>query len=535
MAGATYAATLEAFIDFLTVYVHTLLYLRRLYPRRSFVHARFHNTSVYQSRHPLVCDWISDAIDAVRNELFQSAVSRIGVVVFSYGHGSNNGSGGGGSGSTGSGKGTGDVQIMERFMIDVSMFPVVNEDSLKTILEWGPRPRPLSQASSRDEDETGADYDDETGEEYDDETGEEYDETGEEEEEEDEEEDKDMEEPQDIEESEAEKEPQIEGNARVQKRSFFEDESEVEKNAQVQRRGYLEDEEARIEKEADIQAEADIQEAAEHMEEVEYDEDEMDVEDGVEEEAGIQAEPETLEAAEHTEEGEYKEVEHEEARNNEGAEAEWEDIGEWVAEGDSGAPGDWADSDSDAQAEAYYQRARAEVALNRERSTESPEAPAYELGVETDLSEQMRAALIALTHACARLKPLPSKCSFSIAMELKNEADADPPARHPQPWVPVQPSLQKMGRVGVHNAGDDGAVEESNESGDKMKTGEDLGGVKFTPIRTVETGTFRFETWVEEGRAKSGRPSGQTKAKPKVSFAKKVSFSTGVEEIPTKS
>jgi mitotic spindle assembly checkpoint protein MAD2B len=56
MAGAIYIETLNAFKNFLTAYIHTLLYLRSLYPRTLFVHSRFHNASAYQLRHPLVCD-----------------------------------------------------------------------------------------------------------------------------------------------------------------------------------------------------------------------------------------------------------------------------------------------------------------------------------------------------------------------------------------------------------------------------------------------------------------------------------------------
>ncbi|KAF2631971.1 DNA-binding protein [Macroventuria anomochaeta] len=304
MAGATYTDTLNAFTNFLTAYIHTLLYLRTLYPRTSFVHSRFHNASAYQSRHPLVCDWIRDAIDAVRNELFEGTVSRIGIVIFSHGNGSMNGSGVAGSG-------TGNVQIMERFMIDVSAFPVVDKD---------------------------------------------------------------------------------------------------DRNAEDER---------------------------------EYGD--------VEEHQGGEDDP------------------------------------------------------------------------DRSRS-ESNEPSAFDIGVDTNLAEQMRAALISLTTRCAQLSPLPEKCSFNISMELKDEADVDPPVAHPQAWIPVQPSLQKTGRwndkrAKVEDEGEDGSMPETKTPEDKRRKGEDLGGVRVTPIRTVETGTFRFETWVEEGRAKFGGFGGKVKGKPKASFS----------------
>lgn len=319
--GATYTETFDAFTNFLTAYVHTLLYLRTLYPRTSFVHSRFHNTSAYQSRHPLVCEWIRDAIDAVRSELLAGTVSRIAIVIFSYGSGSKNSSGeSGGSTSTG----TGDVKILERFMLDVSAFPVVDKDDRNAVLEWMSS-RPSSRTSSRP------------------------------------------------------------------------------------------------------------------------------------------ASPSSHEA----------EDEHE----------------------------------------------RGDRTPRRNRS-ESREPPPFDIGVDTDLSEQMRAALISLTTRCAQLSPLPEKCSFNISMELKDEADVDPPLGHPQAWIPVQPSLQKTGRrndkrARVEDESEGGSTQESKEQ-DKRNMGEDLGGVRITPIRTVEAGTFRFETWVEEGRAKF---EDAEKGKAKLSFS----------------
>ncbi|KAG9202891.1 hypothetical protein G6514_003914 [Epicoccum nigrum] len=327
MAGATYVETLDAFTNFLTAYVHTLLYLRSLYPRTSFVHSRFHNTSAYQSRHPLVCEWIRDAIDAVRYELLEGTVSRIGIVIFSYGSGSKDG-----NRKNRQSDGTGDIQIMERFMIDVSAFPVVDKEDRNAVLEWASRPS--SQASLLS------------------------------------------------------------------------------------------------------------------------------------------------------------------------------DLEEDVAEGNKAGGRDGTPS--------------------YERGNDNSEAPTFDLGVDTNLAEQMRAALISLTTRCAQLKPLPEKCSFNIAMELKDEADVDPPIRHPQAWIPVQPSLQKTGRKPIRHA----AVEDEDEEGLTQES-KDLGGIRFTPIRTVEAGTFRFETWVEEGRAKLRETEEQGKGKsaassdiPKINLEKsKLSFS----------
>ncbi|KAF2735469.1 DNA-binding protein [Polyplosphaeria fusca] len=273
----TYLDHLSHFASFLTAYVHTILYLRTLYPRTSFATSRFHNTPVHQSRHPLVCEWISDAVAAVRDELLKGTVARLAIVIFCYGGVEKESSG--------------CVRILERFMLDVGAFPVVDKGERNMEIEW--------EGSERDE-----------------------------------------------------------GEAEV-----------------------------------------------------------------------------VVDAEE--------------------------------------------DSEEDAGADTKHK--------GKERAPDEH--------VDVDMSEQFRAAFVMLTTRCSQLKPLPKNCSFNISIELKDEADVDPPVGHPQPWVPVQPSLQKTKRNGAEP--EDKGVKEG-----KSKEGQDLGGVKVTPIRSVEAGVFRFETWVEEGKAK---------------------------------
>lgn len=128
---------------------------------------------------------------------------------------------------------------------------------------------------------------------------------------------------------------------------------------------------------------------------------------------------------------------------------------------------------------------------------------ALDADVDVNLSEQFRAALLSLTTRTAQLSSLPPHCSFNISMELKDQGDVDPPIEHPQAWIPVQPSLQKTGRKAAsRNEGDN--VDEGIVACTKgsHEEGRDLGGSKVTPIRSVEVGVFKFETWVEEGKAK---------------------------------
>jgi mitotic spindle assembly checkpoint protein MAD2B len=104
-----------------------------------------------------------------------------------------------------------------------------------------------------------------------------------------------------------------------------------------------------------------------------------------------------------------------------------------------------------------------------------------------DLEEQFRAVMAKLTVCDTMLKPIPSGCTFTVAIELKEMVDA--PIGHPQPWIPVQPSLQR--EVPRYGSEDSAA-----------RSGSDLGGVATTPIRSVEAGEMMFEMWIEEGVTK---------------------------------
>jgi mitotic spindle assembly checkpoint protein MAD2B len=105
-----------------------------------------------------------------------------------------------------------------------------------------------------------------------------------------------------------------------------------------------------------------------------------------------------------------------------------------------------------------------------------------------NLAEQFRGALTELAFLPRRLTPLPAGCTFNLAVELRD--NAGPPLEHPQPWVPVTPSLQRDGPGVDDKAGSGGA---------------DLGGVLTTPVRAVESGEMAFEMWVEETRGKMER------------------------------
>ncbi|KAI0913677.1 HORMA domain-containing protein [Ustulina deusta] len=110
----------------------------------------------------------------------------------------------------------------------------------------------------------------------------------------------------------------------------------------------------------------------------------------------------------------------------------------------------------------------------------------------TNVDEQLRAAVRRLAYASEKMAPLPEACTFTVAVELRDEAEA--PIGHPQPWVPTQPNLQTAPK-------------------DQRTPGEDVGGAKTTALRAVEAGPLFFECWVEEGKAKLELPSTMSSSK----------------------
>lgn len=74
---------LTSFNSFLTVAIHNILYYRNIYPPATFLSTKAYNLPVHQNRHPKVCAWIRDAVDAVAVQLTSGHVSRITVVIHS--------------------------------------------------------------------------------------------------------------------------------------------------------------------------------------------------------------------------------------------------------------------------------------------------------------------------------------------------------------------------------------------------------------------------------------------------------------------
>ncbi len=104
------------------------------------------------------------------------------------------------------------------------------------------------------------------------------------------------------------------------------------------------------------------------------------------------------------------------------------------------------------------------------------------------------------------MKPLPDECSFTLAIELRDEEEVEVPIEREGRWIVAEPGLQRgdgdveMGLGGGGDGGDMGGG--GGGGGGGRKRGRDLGGVRTTPVRSLEAGAFRMEVWVEEGRGK---------------------------------
>ncbi|QUC22535.1 uncharacterized protein UV8b_06776 [Ustilaginoidea virens] len=96
-----------------------------------------------------------------------------------------------------------------------------------------------------------------------------------------------------------------------------------------------------------------------------------------------------------------------------------------------------------------------------------------------DVHEALRGALSRLSDACKRRPCLPEGCTFTLGVELRDQAL--PPTHHPQLWIPSQPSLQAP-------------------SGNRPEPGRAQGAKSVMPVRSVQAGPLFFECWVEHSK-----------------------------------
>ena len=73
---------ISAFTDFMIVAIHSILYYRDIYAKRTFLWARMYNLKVPQSRHLGLCQHIVEIVSAAENELLDEKTERLIVLIY---------------------------------------------------------------------------------------------------------------------------------------------------------------------------------------------------------------------------------------------------------------------------------------------------------------------------------------------------------------------------------------------------------------------------------------------------------------------
>ncbi|OAX43048.1 DNA-binding protein [Rhizopogon vinicolor AM-OR11-026] len=77
----TWNQTVKGITEFIEVAIHTILYVRQIYPADLFVRRKKYDTPVFQSRHPALNEYISGTVKAVADELVLGNVDKVVVVI----------------------------------------------------------------------------------------------------------------------------------------------------------------------------------------------------------------------------------------------------------------------------------------------------------------------------------------------------------------------------------------------------------------------------------------------------------------------
>ncbi|KIK70737.1 hypothetical protein GYMLUDRAFT_32786 [Collybiopsis luxurians FD-317 M1] len=77
----TFNQTVRGITEFIEVAIHTILYVRQVYPAELFIRRKKYDTPVFQSRHPTLNTYISDAVKAVGEEMIKGNLDKVVVVI----------------------------------------------------------------------------------------------------------------------------------------------------------------------------------------------------------------------------------------------------------------------------------------------------------------------------------------------------------------------------------------------------------------------------------------------------------------------
>ncbi|KAI5806723.1 DNA-binding protein [Peziza echinospora] len=129
--ASTLAGIVASFADFLTVAVHTVLYERGVYSPDLFLSTRIYNHHVRQARHPRLCRWIQDAVEACTEQIAEGTVSKVCIVIL----------------------GPVDHAVLERYVFDVSSFPTVPPAEHHTPFQAPGNPAAVASTTAADMEE----------------------------------------------------------------------------------------------------------------------------------------------------------------------------------------------------------------------------------------------------------------------------------------------------------------------------------------------------------------------------------------------
>ncbi|KAI9646824.1 hypothetical protein NHQ30_004823 [Ciborinia camelliae] len=107
-------------LNFLTLSIHTILHARGLYPASTFLLTRAFNFPVPQNRHPVLCAYINSCVSALTPHLQSGSLSSVSIVIYS---------------SSTSTSPNPEIQILERYMFDISRFPRIPPQETLTTFE----------------------------------------------------------------------------------------------------------------------------------------------------------------------------------------------------------------------------------------------------------------------------------------------------------------------------------------------------------------------------------------------------------------
>ncbi|KAJ7070844.1 spindle checkpoint protein [Mycena amicta] len=80
-APLTYNQTVRGITEFIEVAIHTILYVRQIYPADLFIRRKKYDTPVFQSRHPGLNEYIANAVKAIGEQLLTGNLEKVVVII----------------------------------------------------------------------------------------------------------------------------------------------------------------------------------------------------------------------------------------------------------------------------------------------------------------------------------------------------------------------------------------------------------------------------------------------------------------------